>query len=110
MRSRYFLIGVIAALISCKESTSPPVPQSVTFSTDAIALVADDSVVAGVTITMSDGSPGSSAPISYSSSNSAVAFVDDQGFIHAFAAGTATIFAKVGTLHDEVTVTVRGHR
>lgn len=107
MRSIYLLIGGVAALISCRESTSPPPePKSLAFSADAVALIADDSLAAGATLTMSDGSTGSSASISYSSSNSAIATVDTKGLIHAVAAGTATVIAQAGSLRDELTVTV----
>lgn len=104
--STRLLIGAVAALISCRESISPPVPQSLAFNTDAVALIADDSLAAGATVIMSDGSTGSSLAITYSSSNGAIATVDNKGLIHAVAAGTATIIAQAGSLRDELTVSV----
>lgn len=93
-------------LIACSEATQPPTPKSVAFATDAASLVADDLLPLAATIAMSDGSVGDQSLIAYSSSVPTVATVDNEGVVTAVAAGTAVISAQVGSLHDEVTVTV----
>ena len=55
---------------------------------------------------MSDGSVGNPSAISYSSSNISVASVDQRGLIRAVGEGTDTITARVGSLHDELVLTV----
>jgi alpha-tubulin suppressor-like RCC1 family protein len=93
------------ALIACSEATTPPTPKSVAFATHAASMVADDSLAVAATLTMSDGSIGAQSLIAYSTSAPAVATVDSKGFVKALTAGTATISADVGSLHDELVVT-----
>lgn len=93
-------------LIACSESTPPPTPKSVAFATHVASIVADDALALAATITMSDGSPGPQSLIAYSSSGPAVATVDSKGLVTAIAAGTSTISAQVGSLRDQLTVTV----
>ena len=95
-----------AALIACSEATPPPTPKSVAFTTHAASIVADDALALAATVTMSDGSPGPQSLIAYSTSVPAVATVDSKGMVTAIAAGTSTISAQVGSLRDELTVTV----
>ena len=95
-----------ALLVACSEATAPPEPKSVAFATDAASLVADDALPFAATVTMSDGSIGGQSLVSYSSSVPAVATVDSKGVVTALAAGTTTISAQVGSLHDELAVTV----
>ena len=95
-----------AALIACSEATPPPTPKSVAFATHAVSIVADDLLALAATVTMSDGSPGPQSLIAYSTSAPAVATVDGKGVVTAIAAGTSTISAQVGSLRDELTVTV----
>ena len=93
-------------LIACSEATVPPTPKSVAFATHVANIVADDALALAATVTMSDGSPGPQSLIAYSSSAPAVATVDSKGLVTAVAAGTSTISAQTGSLHDELTVTV----
>ncbi|MFL5599547.1 MAG: Ig-like domain-containing protein [Gemmatimonadaceae bacterium] len=93
-------------LIACSEATSPPTPKSVAFATEAASLVADDALALAATVTMSDGSTGPQSLITYSTSDANVASVDSKGAVTAIAAGTSTIAAQVGSLRDELTVTV----
>jgi alpha-tubulin suppressor-like RCC1 family protein len=96
-----------AALIACGgDVTPPPTPKSVAFATHAASIVADDSLALAASLTMSNGSPGTQSLIAYSTSAPAVATVDGKGMVTAIAAGTSTISAQVGSLHDEVAVTV----
>jgi len=96
-----------AASIACGgDVTPPPTPKSVAFATHAASIVADDSLALAATLTMSNGSPGPQSLIAYSTSAPAVATVDSKGMVTAIAAGTSTISAQVGSLHDEVAVTV----
>jgi alpha-tubulin suppressor-like RCC1 family protein len=95
-----------AVLIACSEATPPPTPKSVAFATHAASIVADDLLALAATVTMSDGSPGPQSLIAYSTSVPAVATVDSKGVVTAIAAGTSTISAQVGSLRDELTVTV----
>jgi alpha-tubulin suppressor-like RCC1 family protein len=55
---------------------------------------------------MSDGSAGAQSLITYSTSVPTVATVDNNGLVTAIAAGTTIIAAQVGSLRDELTVTV----
>jgi len=64
--SRVLVAAVLAALASsCGESTPPPTPQVVAFTTDAISLLADDSLDVPAAVTMSNGSTGSPSLVSY---------------------------------------------
>ncbi|MFL5571838.1 MAG: Ig-like domain-containing protein, partial [Gemmatimonadaceae bacterium] len=92
--------------IACSEATSPPTPKSVAFATEAASLVADDALALAATVTMSDGSTGPQSLITYSTSDANVASVDSKGAVTAIAAGNSTIAAQVGSLRDELTVTV----
>ena len=105
---RQFLatVAACAALVACSESTTPPTPKSVAFATDAASIVADDALSLAATLTMSDGSVGPQSLITYSTSVPAVATVDSKGLVTAIAAGTTTISAQVGSIHDELVVTV----
>jgi len=93
-------------LIACSESTAPPTPKSLAFATHAASIVADDSLPLPATVTMSDGSVGGPSLVRYSTSAPTVATVDSKGVVTALTAGTATISADVGSLHDELIVTV----
>jgi alpha-tubulin suppressor-like RCC1 family protein len=94
------------SLIACSEATSPPTPQSLAFATDVASIVADDSLAVAATVTMSNGSIGPQSLVAYSTSAPDVATVDSKGVVKALTAGTAMISAQVGSLHDELTVTV----
>jgi alpha-tubulin suppressor-like RCC1 family protein len=94
------------AMIACSEATTPPTPKSVAFGTHAASIVADDELTLAATVTMSNGSVGPQSLIAYSSSAPAVATVDNNGVVKGLAAGTATISAQVGSLSDQVAVTV----
>ena len=106
--SRFLAVAaVILSTLSCSESTPPPTPTSLAFSSDAVNLLADDSAPIGATLTMSDGSTtGTSSLVSYSTSAPNIATVSSKGVVTALAAGVATISAQAGTLHDELVVTV----
>jgi alpha-tubulin suppressor-like RCC1 family protein len=109
MRSFAHILSVAAAataLIACSESTSPPTPKTVAFATHVASIVADDSLPLAATVTMSDGSVGPQSLIGYSTSAPTVATVDSKGMVTAISAGTTTIAAHVGSLRDELTVTV----
>src|SRR5689334_13402882 len=93
-------------LIACSESTAPPTPKSLAFATHAASIVADDSLTLPATVTMSDGSVGGPSLVRYSTSAPTVATVDSKGVVTALTAGTATISADVGSLHDELIVSV----
>ncbi|HJP58617.1 MAG TPA: Ig-like domain-containing protein [Gemmatimonadaceae bacterium] len=97
-------VGVV--LTACSEATPPPTPKSVAFSTHVASMVADDALPLPATVTMSDGSAGDQSLITYSSSVQTVATVDSKGLVTARSAGTTTISAQVGSLHDEVAITV----
>jgi alpha-tubulin suppressor-like RCC1 family protein len=107
---RLFRVSLTAAasiaLAACSESIAPPTPKSVAFPVDVASIDADDSRPLGATVTMSDGSSGPQSLIAYSTSAPTVATVDNNGVVTAIAAGTATIAAQVGSLRDEITVTV----
>lgn len=103
-RSLVAAVAVLAA--ACGESTPAPTPQAVAFGSDAISLLADDSLAVPATVTMSNGAAGSPSLVSYSTSDATVATVDAKGLVKALAAGVATISARVGTLRDDLVVTV----
>jgi alpha-tubulin suppressor-like RCC1 family protein len=69
-------------------------------------MVADDALDLAASVTMSNGSAGAQSLVAYSTSAPAVATVDSKGLVTAITAGTSTISAQVGSLHDELTLTV----
>src|SRR6476661_7451214 len=95
-----------AILIACSEATPPPTPKSVAFATHSASMVADDALDLAASVTMSDGSVGPQSLIGYASSVPNVATVDSKGTVTAIGAGTTAISAQVGSLRDEVTITV----
>ncbi len=99
-------LAAVMGMIACSEATSPPTPKSVAFPTHAASIVADDSLALAATVTMSNGAVGPASLIAYSTSAPAVATVDNKGVVKAVAAGTATISAQVGSLVDQLSVTV----
>jgi alpha-tubulin suppressor-like RCC1 family protein len=100
-------LAACMALIACgSDVTTPPTPKSLAFATHAASIVADDELSLAATVTMSNGSVGPQSLIAYSSSAPAVATVDNKGVVKALAAGTATISAQVGSLVDQLSVTV----
>jgi alpha-tubulin suppressor-like RCC1 family protein len=103
---RLAAVAAGVALIACSEATTPPTPKNVAFATHATSIVADDSLALAATVTMSNGSPGAQSLIAYSTSAPAVATVDSKGTVKGISAGMATISAQVGSLRDQLAVTV----
>jgi len=105
---RLITATVLLALASpsCGDPTGAPTITGVAFDTDAVTLLTEDSVSTHVTVTNSANETVSSPTVKYSTSAGYIATVDATGKIHAVAPGTATITAAVGTVKDELQVTV----
>jgi len=86
----------------------PPIV-SIAFSRDTATLLLDDSLATTVVVMNSRGRVAKNAVVTYGTSASTTATVDANGRIRTFATGTATISAKVGTLTDDLRVTVVPH-
>src|SRR5438477_12953419 len=79
--------SVLAFLAACGggEAAAPPspppqvIPNGIAFTRDTATLAADDSLGTTVHVTMSDGSQGTTAGVTYTSSNPAVATVSASG-------------------------------
>ncbi|MCA2985721.1 Ig-like domain-containing protein, partial [Gemmatimonas sp.] len=100
------LVLVVAA---CGGDTiSPPTPRL----TSLTVAVAAPSIVAGTTTTASvsgrdqEGKPIATGPVTWTSSNSAVATVDGSGTVTGVAAGSATLTAAAGGISASVALTV----
>jgi len=102
------LLAVSAALLfwSCSEVTAPPTISRVTFERHTAALWAPDVLATSVTVSRTDGAVVANPAVTYTSSDPLVASVDSTGTVYAHVAGQAAITAAVGSITDELTVTV----
>jgi uncharacterized protein YjdB len=100
-------LGLAVALLvgACSEVAAPSIGR-VAFDRDAVTLLAGDVLRTSVTVFKPSGEVVANPPVTYTSSNSQVASVDGDGRVYAHAAGQATISAAVGSITDELTVTV----
>jgi uncharacterized protein YjdB len=101
-------LAVTAALVfwSCSVVTAPPTVSRVAFNTHTATLWAGHVLVTSVSVSKTDGQVVANPSVTYTSSNPLVASVDSTGKVHAHIAGEATISAAVGSITDELTVTV----
>lgn len=112
MRDLRLLAGLAVLLVGCggasADSTAPPAPRLVSMT----LVAAQSSIVAGsstqVTASGRDhnGQPIGLGTLSWVSSNSAVATVDQAGTVSGVSAGMATITASSGTVVATVSMTV----
>ena len=100
-------VGLTVALLvgACSEVTAPSISR-VAFDKDAVTLLASDVLPTSVTAFKPSGEVVANPPVTYKSSNSQVASVDAGGRVYAHVAGQATISAAVGSITDDLTVTV----
>lgn len=89
----------------CSEVTAPTVSR-VAFDHHTATLLAGDVLATSVSVFKTNGAVVANPPVTYASSNSLVASVDSTGKVYAHVAGQATISAAVGSITDELTVTV----
>lgn len=105
--TRHLRVAVLLLVFSaCGEATAPPTITSVAFDIDAVTMLTEDSVSTHVTVTNSLGETVASPNVTFSSSAGYIASVDATGKVRAVAPGTATITASVGTVKDQLQVTV----
>jgi len=83
-----------------------PTVNEVAFDRDAATLLTGDVFATSVTVFKTNGETVANPSVTYTSSNSLVASVDNTGKVRAHVAGQATISAAVGSIRDELTVTV----
>lgn len=108
MKMLVFALLVVLITACGGESTSPPTPRLTTLT----VAVAAPSIVAGSTTTASvsgrdqQGQPIATGPVTWTSSNSAVATVDGSGTVTGVAAGNATLTAAAGGISASVALTV----
>lgn len=79
--------------------------ETVTVSADEIEMTVGDSVQLWADVLNSNGDR-LSRKVKWSSSDPAVASVDDEGLVKALSAGSATVYAKSGNVSDSTLVTV----
>ena len=94
MKVHHFLFAAICILlmaISCQKEPQVVKVESVSLNTTSLTLVEGDSQSLTATVSPSNAD---NKKVSWSSSNSSVATVDDRGTVTAIAPGTATITAK----------------
>jgi hypothetical protein len=101
-------LAITAALLcwSCSEVTAPPTVSRVAFDRHEALLWAGDVLATSVSVSKTDGAVVANPPVTYTTSNPLVASVDSTGRVSAHVAGQATISAAVGSIADELTVTV----
>jgi uncharacterized protein YjdB len=99
-------LAVALLLSGCSDVTVPPIVNRVAFDRHAATLWAGDVLATSVSVSKTDGEVVASPSLTYTSSNSLVASVDSTGKVHAHVAGQATITAAVGSVRDELDVTV----
>jgi alpha-tubulin suppressor-like RCC1 family protein len=106
--TRHLLAAAVLLVVSgCGESTAPPPTiTSVAFDTDAVTMLTEDEVSTQVTVTNSRGETVTDPDVTYRSSAGYIASVDATGKVRAVAPGVATISASVGTVSDQLHVTV----
>lgn len=107
--------GALIALGACSSSSGPsgshlPVPAAVLVIPDSATLEIGDSVRFTASVIDSAGHAISAAPITFASSDSAVASVTDSGEAVGHVAGSATISVSSGTLTAHVPVHVLTRR
>ncbi len=101
-------LAVTTALLfwSCSEVTAPPTVSRVAFNSHTATLWAGHVLVTSVSVSKTDGQVVANPSVTYTSSNPLVASVDSTGKVHAHIAGQGTISAAVGSITDELAVTV----
>ncbi|MGH7638756.1 MAG: Ig-like domain-containing protein [Gemmatimonadaceae bacterium] len=106
--NRHLLAAALLLVFSaCGDSTAPPPTiTSVAFDTDAVTLLTDDSVSTHVTVTNSLGETVTNPDVTFNTSAGYIASVDATGKVRAVAPGAATITASVGSVTDQLHVTV----
>ncbi|MFL5482014.1 MAG: Ig-like domain-containing protein [Gemmatimonadaceae bacterium] len=82
---------------------------TISFGRDTATLLLDDSLSTSVVVTNSHNKAAPNAVVTYSSSSTGIATVDDKGRIRTLATGPATITATVENLHSDINVTVVPH-
>lgn len=104
--ARRALAVTLALLLSgCSDVTEPTVNR-VAFDRHAATLLAGDVLATSVSVSKTDGEVVAKPSVVYASSNALVASVDSTGKVYAHVAGQATITAAVGSVRDELNVTV----
>jgi len=105
--TRILILVFLAALGACKDSTSPPVPTTVTISASFTTFDA-----LGLTLQLSaqvmdkKGKAMTGVPIIWSSSNASVAGVSASGSVTAIGQGSATITALAEAAQGSISLTV----
>jgi hypothetical protein len=103
------LLASLAALVACHErpvAPAVPVAASITFSLPQTNLVIGDSVLASWNVLDANGVVIDSAPVTWSTTNSAVAKTSSYGEVYAKGRGLAGVVAKSGAVADTVKITV----
>jgi len=105
--ARILILASLAALGGCKDSTSPPVPTTLTVSAPWTTFEA-----LGVTLQLTaqvmdkKGKVMSGVPVSWSSGNQAVGSVSSSGLVTAIGQGSVTITATAADARGTVALTV----
>src|SRR5262249_40435252 len=101
----------IGALVNGKSGTLSvtikPLPATrIEVKAPAAAIAVGTGVPLAVIARTANGDPRSDVAVTWSSSNTAIAMVDDSGFVSGVSPGTATIVAAAGSEKNSVTVQV----
>ena len=101
-------LGVTLALLvsACSDAVAPTVNR-VALDRHTATLWAGDFLATSVSVYKTDGVVVPNPSVTYTSSNELVATVDGTGKVYTHQAGEATISAAVGSITDELHVTVR---
>lgn len=105
--ARRALAVTIALLLSGCSDVMAPTVDRLAFDRHTATLWAGRVLATSVTVSKTNGEVVANPSVTYTSSNSLVASVDSTGKVRAHVAGQATISAAVGSITDELTVTVR---
>ena len=90
----------------CSEAVTPPTISRVVFDRRTATLWSGDFLATSVSVFKTNGEIVSNPQVTYTSSDSRVATVDATGTVYAHLAGQVTISAAVGSITDQLTVTV----
>jgi uncharacterized protein YjdB len=100
------LAVIIALLLSGCSDINEPTVNRVAFDRHAATLLAGDVLATSVSVSRTDGVVVAKPMVVFASSNALVASVDSTGKVYAHVAGQATITAAVGSVRDELNLTV----
>ena len=103
---RPLALTLLLLLWGCSEAVTPPTINRVVFDRHTATLWSGDFLATSVSVFKTNGEVVSNPQVTYTSSDARVATVEATGTVYAHLAGQATISATVGSITDQLTVTV----